>query len=77
MATFGNVSKERLAGCDSRLVELMEEVVKGMDITILCGQRGEAEQNAAFAAGNSKLKYPQSKHKPNRKFSSPMRQSPM
>jgi len=37
-------------------------VVKRFDITVLCGHRGEAEQNAAYAAGNSKLKWPKSKH---------------
>ena len=32
------------------------------DITILCGSRNKEEQDAAYAAGNSKLKYPNSKH---------------
>lgn len=40
----------------------MLNVVKRFDITVLCGHRGEAEQNAAYAAGNSKLKWPNSKH---------------
>ena len=33
-----------------------------MDFAIICGHRGENEQNAAFAAGRSKVKYPYSKH---------------
>jgi hypothetical protein len=33
-----------------------------LDITIVCGQRGEAEQNAAFAAGKSKKRWPDSAH---------------
>lgn len=33
-----------------------------MEITVLCGYRGEKEQNEAFAKGNSKLKFPKSKH---------------
>ena len=28
----------------------------------MCGYRGENDQNAAFANGNSKLKFPNSKH---------------
>ena len=32
------------------------------DFSILQGYRGEEEQNAAYEAGNSKLKYPDSKH---------------
>jgi peptidoglycan L-alanyl-D-glutamate endopeptidase CwlK len=35
------------------------------DLLVVCGMRGEAEQNAAFAKGNSKLKYPHSKHNGN------------
>lgn len=33
-----------------------------MDVTILCGHRGEKEQNDAFNKGNSKLTWPRSKH---------------
>ena len=33
-----------------------------MDFTVICGHRGEMEQNAAYKLGNSKLKFPRSKH---------------
>lgn len=33
-----------------------------MDFTVICGHRGEEEQNKAFAEGKSKLKFPNSKH---------------
>lgn len=33
-----------------------------MNVTVLCGYRGEKEQRAAFIAGKSKLLYPNSKH---------------
>jgi peptidoglycan L-alanyl-D-glutamate endopeptidase CwlK len=55
-------SRERLNTCDPRLIELIREVSTHMDITVICGFRGEAEQNAAFAKGNSKLQFPKSKH---------------
>ena len=61
---FGKKSLERLAECEAPLQLLMLRVLEAsdQDLTILCGKRGEAEQNAAYAAGNSKLKYPKSKH---------------
>ena len=33
-----------------------------MDVTVLCGHRGKAEQDLAYSRGYSKLKYPKSKH---------------
>lgn len=33
-----------------------------MDITVIQGHRSEKEQNEAYKAGKSKLKYPKSKH---------------
>ena len=33
--------------------------------SLLCGYRGEEEQNEAYYLGNSKLKYPESKHNSN------------
>jgi hypothetical protein len=32
------------------------------DLTILCGHRGQADQDAAFNSGASKLRWPRSKH---------------
>jgi peptidoglycan L-alanyl-D-glutamate endopeptidase CwlK len=55
-------SRERLNTCDPRLIEIMREVSTIMDITVICGFRGEKDQNDAFAKGNSKLKFPKSKH---------------
>lgn len=62
MPKFGSRSKQRLSECHPKLQEIMNEVIKIMDITILCGHRGEEEQNKAFNEGKSQLKYPQSKH---------------
>jgi peptidoglycan L-alanyl-D-glutamate endopeptidase CwlK len=40
----------------------MYEAIKVSDFSVICGFRGEKEQNEAYARGNSKLKWPQSKH---------------
>lgn len=40
----------------------MNEVIKHTDISILCGHRGEEEQNKAFNDGKSKVRFPFSKH---------------
>ena len=35
MYSFGKTSKERLATCDPRIQQLMNEVIKHIDITII------------------------------------------
>lgn len=62
MAKFGAKSLERLSECHPDLQKIAHELIKEMDVTVLCGHRGEKEQNAAFVNGNSKLQYPRSKH---------------
>jgi hypothetical protein len=62
MAKFSKLSQERLSQCHPDLQKLFNEVVKHYDCIILCGHRGEKEQNDAFSKGFSKLKFPKSKH---------------
>jgi len=62
MPRFGKRSKKRLATCDVRLQKLFKEVVKHFDCTVIQGYRGEEEQNQAYDAGRSKLRYPDGKH---------------
>ena len=62
MREFGKTSKKRLATCHEDLQRLFNEVIKRVDCTVLCGHRGELEQNQAFKDGKSKVKYPDSKH---------------
>lgn len=59
---FGQKSLERLRTCHDDLQLLCYAILEEMDITVLCGHRGEKEQNEAFIKGNSKLKFPKSKH---------------
>ena len=62
MPKFSKTSNSRLATCHPRLQDLMNRVVKRLDIAIVCGHRDEKEQNEAFANKKSKLKFPKSKH---------------
>jgi len=61
-AAFGKRSLERLETCHEDLQEIAHELIKYMDVTVLCGHRGEREQNSAFNSGHSRLMFPRSKH---------------
>lgn len=71
--SLGKTSLERLSTCHPDLQRLVRDVSQRIDegeiatagisdITVLCGFRGEAEQNAAFALGRSRLQWPNSWH---------------
>ena len=62
MPSFSQTSKDRLATCDARLQRVFNEVIKHFDCTVLCGHRNKEKQDAAFASGNSKLKWPNGNH---------------
>lgn len=62
MPSFSKSSDDKLNTCHPLLQTLFREVVKNYDCTIICGHRGEKEQNEAFEKGYSKLKFPKSKH---------------
>ncbi len=62
MGFFSRRSNSRLRTCDSRLVDLFEDVVTWFDCTVLEGHRGEEAQNAAADAGHSKVRWPDGEH---------------
>jgi len=62
MPVFGQESQTKLAGCDVRLQQLFNEVIKTFDCKVTEGHRGQEAQDRAFAEGRSKLKYPNGKH---------------
>ncbi|MEZ5691213.1 MAG: hypothetical protein R3D71_06075 [Rickettsiales bacterium] len=62
MPQFNDTSKKRRDTCHPHLIDLMNEAIKIMDFTIVCGHRGKLAQNTAFMTGRSKLKFPNSKH---------------
>ncbi len=60
MFRFGKKSKERLKGVDARLVSVLNELIKIMDVTIIEGVRSSERQEELLKQGLSKVKY--SKH---------------
>lgn len=62
MNKFSERSLANLRTAHPDLRDLAKRILERMDIAVICGYRSKAEQNEAFKKGNSKLKYPQSKH---------------
>lgn len=62
MPKFGAESNKQLATCHTDLQVVMNEAIKYIDFSVLEGHRGQAAQEAAFAAGNTKLHWPNGKH---------------
>lgn len=62
MPKLSKISDKTLSTCDERLQVLFRSVIEEADFTVICGYRGEKEQNEAFDRGNSKLRFPKSNH---------------
>lgn len=62
MARFSVQSLTRLESCDIRLVRLFMKVIDDFNCAVICGYRGEEEQNEAFRTGHSQCRFPQSNH---------------
>jgi peptidoglycan LD-endopeptidase CwlK len=60
MPKFGKRSRERMKGVDSRLIEVVNELIKIMDVTIIEGLRTKERQDELVKSGASKTKF--SKH---------------
>lgn len=60
--TWSERSKKNLAEVHPDLQRLAAAIDARLDIEVICGYRGEKEQNEAFRKGTSKLKFPKSKH---------------
>ena len=60
MFKFGKRSKQRLKGVDAKLVNVLNELIKIMDVTVIEGLRSEERQKELLANGATKVKY--SKH---------------
>ena len=56
MPRFGKRSKERLKGVDAKLVNVLNELIKIMDVTIIEGLRSEKRQRELLAKGATKVK---------------------
>lgn len=62
MPSFGNTSKQRIYTCHPYIQAIALEVIKIIDITVLCGYRTKERQNHFFAKGLSKVQWPLSYH---------------
>ena len=62
MSSFGERSQDRLNTCHTDLIVLFEEVVKTFDCAVVCGFRGDVEQNALYLENKTQTKWPDSKH---------------
>jgi len=65
---LGVSSRRELGTCHPKLQMLIQEVDKRLvkrhllDLSVICGHRGEADQEKAFANGKSTKHWPDSKH---------------
>ena len=62
MPSFSQSSLKYLAECHPSLQKVAHEAIKTFDFKVICGHRGKAEQDKAYATGKSKVKFPGSKH---------------
>ena len=60
MPHFGKKSKQRLKGVDDKLITVLSELIKIMDVTIIEGVRSKERQAELLKQGATKVKY--SKH---------------
>ena len=60
--SWGKTSRRNRQSINHRLNSVSDVVLKIKDHSIIKGHRPEAEQHAAFLAGNSKLDWPDGKH---------------
>lgn len=59
---LGKSSKIRLAECHPDLQRVIALAAGRFPLTVICGHRNQADQDAAYKSGNSKVKWPQSRH---------------
>jgi peptidoglycan L-alanyl-D-glutamate endopeptidase CwlK len=62
--TFGPRSREKLLTCSLNLQRVAERAIAitPWDFCVVCGHRGEEEQEEAFRQGTSKKHWPDSRH---------------
>jgi peptidoglycan L-alanyl-D-glutamate endopeptidase CwlK len=62
MPKFSRRSIIALSSCHPDLQVLLNYAIKTFDFTVTEGFRNEADQNKAYASGNSKVRWPNGKH---------------
>ena len=64
MPKFGTASLRRLSECDDRIQLVLNEVIRVVDCSVICGYRDEDTQHELYRAGRSHVQWPDSR--PNR-----------
>ncbi len=62
MPSFGRASRKRRDTCHPDLVQWADRLILRFDFTVVCGARGQEDQEEAFRNGKSKVHYPHSRH---------------
>ena len=62
MPTLSAVSQTRLDTCHEDLQQVCLRAVEATPLSVLCGHRGQVEQDRAYAEGKSKLQWPLGAH---------------
>lgn len=62
MFKFGEHSLKILSEIHPSLQLVLNEAIKVIDFSIICGRRNKKDQDKAFTEGKSKLEWPNSKH---------------
>lgn len=62
MPRFSKASEAQLATLHPDLRRVLREAIRFIDFTIVEGHRGKAAQDAAYAKGNSQVKWPKGNH---------------
>jgi len=62
MPKLSTQSQAKLSECHPDLQALVNEAIREIDFTVVCGRRDKAEQERAFELGRTKLHFPASKH---------------
>lgn len=62
MPIFSQASKKQIETLHKDLQEILFEAIRFFDFSVIEGHRGKEKQEAAFAAGYSKVRWPKGKH---------------
>lgn len=61
--SYGKKSRQQLDTCDPRLIEIFEEAIKYVDITIIQGHRTPKQHAGYLASGATKVPYEKTMHR--------------
>ncbi len=62
MPKFSQSSIKKLSSCHEDIQRVLNEAINHVDFTVLAGHRTRAEQDLAYARGNSRVRWPHSRH---------------